>query len=404
MTTKMPIASYATQRPKLTTSLAAPAGFTLIEVLIGLALSLIALVVVLQVFSVSNSRKSVIVGGAEAQQIASVASFQMGRVFRIGGSGFSNGRSVIGCRIVASKSASAILPAPAAFAAPFASVSSTVRVIPVLAYAGAGANGTDILVTIADNAETSTAEYDIDGVPGTASITLKNTNGIRVNDFLLATDPVDPITTNPADCTLARVSSAFAAYNYASSPRLATATVVPLAASNVYNISGALSTYPLSTRMLNLGQTPSFYIYGLDDKNRLLQKDLLQISGAADSVMAENIVDFRVLYGVDTDDNGVLDDWVTPTGVWSAAALSVGTAAATLKIKQILAMRTAIVVRSTEAAADAEPKANYVMFGDIAALKQTVSIATGQQKRRHQVLESIVSIRNLRLPQAVPTL
>ena len=373
-------------------------GFTLIEVMIGLALSLIAMVVVLQVFSVSSSRKSVIVGGAEAQQIASVASFQMGRIFRIGGSGFANARSAIGCPIAATKS-SQILPIPALLSAPFDGVDQTIRVIPVLVYAGSGGNGSDVLVTISDSSEVSTAEYDFDGAAGATSIVVKNSNGIRAKDFLLATNPVDPLVANPDVCTVVQVNSTFAAYDYAAASRLATVTAIPLGVTSVYNTSGALSLYPLSTRMLNLGQSPSFHIYGVDDKNRLLQKDLLQLSGGATSVMAENIVDFRVLYGVDTDDDGVLNDWVAPTGTWSAATLSAGTTAATRQIKQILAIRIALVVRSSEAAADAEPKTSYVMFNDIAALKQTVTIATNHQKRRHQVLESIVPLRNLRLPQ-----
>ncbi len=384
---------------------AAVGGFTLIEVMIGLALSLIALIVVLQVFSVSNSRKSVIVGGAEAQQIASVASFQMGRVFRIGGSGFINARSVLGCPIAASKSGQ-ILPATAAFAAPFDAVSVTIRVIPVLVYPGTGANGSDVLVTVSGSSEAAAAEYDTNGLPGTASVALINSNGIRANDFLLATNPVDPVTSDPVACNVVQVNSTFAAYDYTAAPaaRLATAQVVPIGTASVYNTTSALAAFPLSTRMLNLGQNPSFHMYGVDDKNRLLQKDLLQLTGSASAVMAENIIDFRVLYGVDTDDDGALDDWVAPSGTWSAATLSAGTAAAARQIKQILAIRTALVVRSTEAAADAEPKTTYVMFADIATLKQTVSIASSQQKRRHQVFESIVPLRNLRLPQPAVSL
>ena len=375
-------------------------GFTLIEVMIGLALSLIAMIVVLQVFSVSNSRKSVIVGGAEAQQIASVASFQMGRLFKISGSGVVNAKSVLGCRLKVTKEGVAQPPA-SLFSAPFAGVDQALEIAPFLVYPGIGGNGSDVVLSFSDNSAVSTAEYDVVGVfAGTPPvIPVVNSIGIQPNDFLLLTNPGS----DPAGCfaTVGRVSPAFVA----NSAQVLIDASGGYAPQGGYGSSGA--NVVAGSRLINLGKAPSFVMYGVDDGGKLIQQDLIGTTGSTRSIMAENIVDFRVLYGVNTgstprgDPTRLLDAWVEPTGPWSPASVL---ALDETGLSRILALKMALVVRSAESAPDAEPKTSYDMFSDSGTLKKTISIAAGFQKRRHQVFESVIPLRNFRLPKPPPIL
>ena len=92
-------------------------GFTLVEVMVGLALSMLSMLIILQLFSVSDARKRVTTGAAEAQQTANVSFYQIGRTIRLGGAGLAQASNVWGCPIQASRGGVQILPAAAAFPA-----------------------------------------------------------------------------------------------------------------------------------------------------------------------------------------------------------------------------------------------------------------------------------------------
>ena len=361
-------------------------GFTLVEVMVGLALSMLSMLIILQLFSVSDARKRVTTGAAEAQQTANVSIYQIGRTIRLGGAGLAQASNVWGCPIQASRGGVQILPAAAAFPAPFASVNQTIRAIPVLIFPAAAPDGqSDVVVVVASNSETGQAELQMVGPPKTTGLTLQRSNGVRALDLILMTSPGAV-----ANCQIAQVDTTF---NAATAPN-----TLPLGSTGTnYNTAAGLAggIYNAGSVALHLGRTPMFTMFGINANNSLEQYDLLQLSGTATSVIADGVFDLRARYGVvDASGNGPIT-WQSPTTAgWQVADLTAGTAAALALVDRIRAVRISMVFRSTEPVKDTSPPTSYTMFPDASPI--TVSIPTAGQLYRYQVYDSVIPLRNLR--------
>lgn len=72
-----------------TTLLTAPRGFTLVEVLVGLVLGLLAMIIMYQVFAVFEGQRRTTVGGTDAQSAGHISMHQIERDVRLGGLGLN---------------------------------------------------------------------------------------------------------------------------------------------------------------------------------------------------------------------------------------------------------------------------------------------------------------------------
>ena len=363
-------------------------GFTLVEVMVGLALSMLSMLIILQLFSVSDARKRLTTGAAEAQQTANVSVYQLGRTIRLAGSGFTQAKNVWGCSIQAYRAGTQILPAASAFPAPFASVGTTIRAIPLLILPAAAPDGqSDIVVIVAGSGETGQAELQMSAPPEATRVVLQRTNGVRGLDLILMTVP-DSI----SDCQIAQVEPTF---NPISDPRPRS---LPLGtAGTTYNAPTGIpgSTYLQNSVALHLGASPIFTMFGINGNNSLEQFDLLNLSGTATAVIADNVFDMRARYGVvDPAGNGPIT-WQAPSVAgWQVADLTAGTAVSLALVDRIRAVRVSMVFRSTEPVKDDSPPASYVMFPDDNPI--TVPIPTASQLYRYQVYDTVIPLRNLR--------
>ena len=361
-------------------------GFTLIEVMVGLALSMLSMLIVLQLFSMSDARKRTTTGAAEAQQTANVSLYQVSRSVRLAGAGLTQASNVWGFPIQAYRTGTQILPAPAAFPAPFASVGQTVRAIPVLILPAAAPDGqSDIIVVVSGNGETGQAELEMVGPPKTTGLTLLRSNGVKQRDLILMTVPGAI-----SNCQIAQVDTTF---NAATAPN-----ALPLGATGTsYNTATGLTggTYNSGSVALHLGASPIFAMFGINANNSLEQFDLLNISGTATSVIADSVFDMRARYGVvDAAGSGPIT-WQSPaTAGWQVADLTAGTPAALALVDRIRAVRISMVFRSTEPVKDDSPPTSYVMFPDASPI--TVAIPTASQLYRYQVYDTVIPLRNLR--------
>ena len=360
-------------------------GFTLVEVMVGLALSLLSMLIIIQIFSVSDARKRVTSGAAEGQQTANVSLYQLSRIIRLGGAGLTQAFNVWGCPIQAFRSAVQILPSPAAFPAPFALVPQGVRAIPVLIHAGAGTGGSDIIVVIAANGETGQVALQVIAPPQAGRLTLQRTNGVRAQDLILMTAPAAI-----ANCQVAQVDPTF---NGTTAP-----TTLPLAvASTLYNTAPglAIAPYDANSVALHLGATPIFNMFGINATNSLVQYDLLNLSGTPASTIADNVFDMRARYGVLSAAGVGPVTWQDPSvPPWDVASLTAGNATALNLVDQIRAVRISMVFRSTEPVADVSPPSTYTMFPDDTPI--TVAIPAASQSYRYQVYDTVIPLRNLR--------
>ena len=62
-------------------------GFTLVEILVGLAIGMLATVIIMQVFSVFETQKRTTTGLADAQTNGSIALYNIGREMQLAGFG-----------------------------------------------------------------------------------------------------------------------------------------------------------------------------------------------------------------------------------------------------------------------------------------------------------------------------
>jgi Type IV Pilus-assembly protein W len=153
-------------------------------------------------------------------------------------------------------------------------------------------------------------------------------------------------------------------------------------------------------------------MYGINDKSQLVEFDLLNFDGLgtnAGRIIAENVVDLRAIYGVntgaDTDGDSKITptEWISPstTAAYNTATLNTSTAGATWD--KITAVRIAMVVRSAEPSRDDQNlPTSYAIFGGT-PLETTVNIQTGATAYRHQVYETTIPIRNNRFVPAKRT-
>ena len=100
-----------------------------------------------------------------------------------------------------------------------------------------------------------------------------------------------------------------------------------------------------------------------------------------------DVVNLKLQYGLDTDNDGTVDTWQAPTGQWSPANLSLQPLAT---ISQILAVRVAIVTRSAQYEKDAVTSGPLRMFDGSVSMTLTAD----QQHYRYKVLETVVPLRN----------
>jgi type IV pilus assembly protein PilW len=76
------------------------AGFSLIEILVGVAIGLMGIVIMLQVMENAESRKRTTASGSDAQISGSIAMFNLERDIRIAGNGFASS-TAMGCTVQA---------------------------------------------------------------------------------------------------------------------------------------------------------------------------------------------------------------------------------------------------------------------------------------------------------------
>ena len=365
-------------------------GFTLVEVMVGLALSLLSMLIIIQLFSVSDARKRVTTGAAEGQQTANVSLYQVSRVIRLGGEGLIQARDIWGCPIQAFRSGTQILPAPSAFPAQFANVNQTVRAIPVLIVPAAAGGQGDVIVVIAGNGEIGQAELQVIAPPRAAGLTLQRTNGVRAQDLILMTAPG-----SIASCQVAQVDPTF---NATTAPNTLPLGVASTFYNTVTGLAGGI--YNANSVALHLGRTPMFTMYGISTTNNSLEQfDLLNLSGTTTSVIADGVFDMRARYGVVNAAGTGPITWQPPSAApWDVASLTAGTPVALALVDRIRAVRISMVFRSTEPVVDASPPTTYTMFPDDNPI--SVSIPTAGQLYRYQVYDTVIPLRNLRY---VPT-
>jgi type IV pilus assembly protein PilW len=373
-------------------------GFTLIELLVAVAIGMGLTLAITVMLVRGEAGRRALTSANDVSNNGAYLSFALDRMLRSAGSGYAQTwKQAFGCPLRVARSSTQILPRSTAFPAPFASVATTVRMAPLVAHAGIGADGSDVLIV--GTGASGLGESPQRVLPGSATSTglrVPSTVGLRGGDLVA-------VLQNGGTCLLQQVTAGFAGgadqqVNFSGTYYKDTIDGITLA--------GLASTEQAWLAPLGnvSGNQPAFQLLGIGANSTLFSYDLLRLDGSDTPVpIADGIVNLRVRYGVDTNDDGIINSWVDPAASpWTAAALLDGSATSQQNLARIVAVRVALVMRNSAPERDSVSPASLLLFSDLdASLQVTHSISSSDQAYRFRVLEFTVPLRNaLMLPRS----
>jgi type IV pilus assembly protein PilW len=382
------------------------AGVSMVELMVALVIGLIVSLAVYTVLNNFEGRKRTTTSINDIDQAGTYATYQVDKMIRSAGSGFSAGIEndkaaalTFGCPLNAASGGSQILPATAAFPAPFASVSTAIRIAPVIildGVAGTSGVGGDVIITMSGNSGGTELATDTTGATSTTDLNVNNNINFKASDIVLVTKPV---TTTMTPCLIEQVNSVFTPSSGA--------ITVPLSG-NYYQAtvnSVALSSFAAGSKVLNLGQSPAFEMFAVGANNTLLRYNLLQAQSTTTpnpSILAETVFQMHAIYGVDADANPKTPSltWFAATGAtYGSANLLSGSVAANAVLANIKAVKLAIITRSpllekpVPPATSVSPSSLVLFDGSgLPVVDRTVNIT--DVNYRYRVTETTIPIRN----------
>lgn len=328
------------------------AGFSLIEILVGLGIGMIGIIVIMQVFSVSEGQRRTTSTGGDAQTAGAIALHTLSRDLRQGGYGLAS-FNLLGCNVTLPNGA--VVPAAPVIINPAG--------IP------AGDANTDVIQVIYGNANTAIEGDLINQQPTTATYAVRTPTNFVSGDFVIAEPETRPA---PCNLLLAQINA-------------------PPAATTV-SVDAGEPGVAARGFLYNLGQAPRVLAYAVRSGN-LTVCDFTQnncASGATDptvwSPIAEGVASLRAEYGSDTrtpmTTNIIVDTWnqATPATACGWARVS--------------ALRLAMVARSGQ-----YDKNNITTTAPTWAGTSTTPVDlsgnSDWQHYRYKTFQTVVPIRNM---------
>lgn len=336
-------------------------GASLIDAIVGLAVAMIALVVVYQAFVAADTVRRNAASVADAQGAGAFALATL--VTQIGNAGAgwaAASRWLDSC--------------PAA-----ASITTSLRPILVLITDGGAPDRPDSLVLRQTFAHALAFPAAIaSAAPAGTHFRVESPDGFAIGDRVFAI-------TRGGNCVATTV------------------TAVSPAVAGIVDVThtGITIDLPVTTVLLDVGSAalPSLLRFDLAS-GALRSQDLA--NGDAPVPLVSNVVNVKFQYGIDSDGDGALDTWVradAAAGAWSPAAVLAAPRATLARIK---ALRIGIVMRTENRERGLARDFHWVLFDcaddDKSAcpgrLEGTIA-ASASGSYRYRVLEAVVPLRNM---------
>lgn len=382
-------------------------GFTLVEVLVGMAVALIGMVMMFQSMQVWDARKRTTAGGSDAQVAGSIAIYSLERDLKMAGYGFGNA-TAMNCTVSAYDSTR---PAPSLFNFPM---------VPVLITDGAfGAPDTVAVLYGSGNTMSSSQTFNnLTPPPAVANAGFKRANsrtGLRPGELVIAADSGNALcglfeitgNANANGLTIDHGTGAYVNFtnnqNVTAQSTLAAVALAQLQAwflnntgSARYN-DGTAKSVGSAGALFNLGTFPQLNVWQITNRRFLTVNNTLANQAAATEV-AEGIVNLQAEYGVDADSNGIVD-----ATEWSVVA-----PATTAAWRQLRAIRIALLARSQQYEKTAVTTVAPAWAGGAFTMRNVDGAAdsnpvdgTGKgtpnnwRSYRYRVYETVIPLRNL---------
>ncbi|MDD3379910.1 MAG: PilW family protein [Rugosibacter sp.] len=323
-------------------------GFTLVEVLVGMAVALIGMVMMFQSMQVWDARKRTTASGSDAQVAGSIAMFSLERDLKMAGYGFGNA-TAMGCTL---STFDVERGGPIS--------AGLIRMVPVLIDNGP-AGAPDTLTVLYGSGSTMSASQAFDNLmppPVVVDSDAKRANsrtGLRPGEIIIATDSGNlqcglfEITGNAnADgLTVDHLMGAYTNYtdnqNVTAQTSLGAADLARLQTQFLNNSGaaryndGTAQNVGSTGAIFNLGTFPQLNVWQITNRRFLTVNNTLA-NQVAPTEVAEGIIDLQAEYGVDLDADGVV----------SAAEWTTVTPATAADWRQLRAVRVALLARSQQ--------------------------------------------------------
>jgi type IV pilus assembly protein PilW len=395
-------------------------GFTLIELMVAMAIALIFSLAIFVTMANFEARRRTQISTTDLDQAGAVAMYQIDGWVRSAGTGFGQSATyAFGCPLYAAKSDKQILPwtsslissmSTTAFASVNPGTSGVFRLAPVLILPGQttpgasnavepGKHSSDALVLMSAGTPLGSVPTLFSAAAGAAALALENTVAFTAADQVLLTDQQPASDGSIAPCMLTQAGNTGSAATTLTLSGTWYEPTIDTVSVTAYSSTAAA----LVLGNVDLGRAPSFQLVGVGDHNTLYTYDLLQTSATPLQAQAEGVFELHALYGIDTNADGVIDDWVSPSDSSSAytlAALSAGTPAAAGLLKNIKAIRVGLIMRTSLPEKEAVNSASTLtLFADVTSASGT-SLAlprklTGAELNyRYRTVESTIPVRN----------
>ena len=379
-------------------------GLTLVELLVAITIGLVLTLAVTGIVVVSESHRRSMTAVNDANQSGAYAASVLDLAVRSAGSGFVQAadQGAFGCQL----SAGAVLPRTTAFPQPFKNSfltgkTASLRLAPVLIAKNQSDAGSDVLVVMSGNGAAGDVPRRITSAGNANTLKLNASTGFSADDLVLVSRAGTP------DCLVEPISS------------VGTGTLT--LGGTGYAASGpttAMSSFAtdLSTYVTNLGSggagNAPFQLFGVGDNNTLFAYDLLSSgTNSMSQPLANDVMELHALYGLDSDGDGILDSWASPDATGNPAETAapgydIDTVMATpAKMKRIVAVRLALVLRDTSYEKDMVAPTALTYFGDLknsagGSLAETTTLAANAttdvdaRHYRYRVVETTIPLRN----------
>jgi type IV pilus assembly protein PilW len=394
-------------------------GFSLIELLVAMAIGLVVTLAITRVMIATDDSKRRTTAANDTAQSGVYSSFLLEKAIRQAGTGYTQKPTeLFGCRINASKTSNTpggprVLPATAPFPAPFANAGLVRRLAPVLIEqdaANAGAEVRGDIITVLSGAG-GKSEMPLRAMtfnaalPASFSIQFAG-EYVPGSLVLIGGDRTDALGVTTRDCMVQQVASV-AGRQLTLGGDYFNTTGGTVSFSDFSSMSmvfatqlGVMSPPPAQSNV------PLFQMFGVGENATLFSYDLLR-TGATETAneaqpVSDSVVELRALYGLDTNADRSFNSWQDPgTAPFRYVDLTDGSTLAVDRLKQITAIRIGLIVRSPLQEKDEVAPTELVLFRGLTnasggSLQRTRTLSADERAYRYRVIETVVPLRNMK--------
>lgn len=298
-------------------------GFSLVEVLVGMTIGLLGMVVITQVFSLTEASKQTTTSGGDAQQNAALSLHTLERDIRMAGYGINSIPALAGCKINAYNSDRT----PQTFNFIMTGIvidQGTANLPDTITVTYSSSSLINAPASLTQNMPTPAAVYKVN-----------NRFGFNEGDLIIAAEA-------GKECTLGQTTGVPGAGNSDNVIHNSGNYTDPDGSNKpaTFNKPGGVSNIPYTTqaKLYNIGPLPISNMYSIVNNALVVTSNF---TGVAETV-ANNVMDLQAEYGIDTNNDNAVDAYQTSADLDGNGIVS-GT-----EWSRILSVRYGLVTRSVK--------------------------------------------------------